>query len=409
MWDPRDGEVPDMNSLQPGVITNVMQPRFIIVRVKGKLIPIGSCNGKITSYRKQKIHFTNFRKHPVDLLFAVTYHKLQGVTLDKLILSINKHPNHRLRLVLSSLYVGLSRVHTLNEIRVLPYSSEDVDYLITLKHDVLLKDWVNNYTGKGYWKYDGFKTFERKMLEKTKLDLGLVDDLAMLTIQECKDYLSKLDIIATGTKVTDLRSALRESYTHGRRLLNIDNGTLLMRQRISLYTQLKKLGDFWKLSLSRLRYYAKRLGILNSIKLRKHSIISALKQFETIHCPEMFTSTNTQVADVGSVSSLLQQKNVLNAFSKPVDAIPMSRKRRKTNLLYESADSQPLRLQRRYKGLHNPNIRCYFNAVVQCLLHCPLARQSFETLPEQALSINVLSELYVFSSTGCATMMLQLM
>ena len=107
----------------------------------------------------------------------------------------------------------------------------------------------------------------------------------------------------------------------------------------------------------------------------------------------MFTSTNTQVADVGSVSSLLQQKNVLNAFSKPVDAIPMSRKRRKTNLLYESADSQPLRLQRRYKGLHNPNIRCYFNAVVQCLLHCPLARQSIETLPEQALSINVLSEL----------------
>ena len=90
---------------------------------------------------------------------------------------------------------------------------------------------MNNYTGKGYWKYDGFKTFERKMLEKTKLDLGLVDDLAMLTIQECKDYLSKLDIIATGTKVTDLRSALRESYTHGRKLLNIDNGTLLMRQR----------------------------------------------------------------------------------------------------------------------------------------------------------------------------------
>ena len=200
VWDPRDGEVPDMNSLQPGVITNVMQPRFIIVRVKGKLIPIGTCNGKITSYRKQKIRYTNFRKHPVDLLFAVTYHKLQGVTLDKLILSINKHPNPRLRLVLSSLYVGLSRVHSLSEIRVLPYSSEDVDYLITLKLDDLLKDWVNNYTSKGRWKYNGFKTFERKMLEKTKLDLGLIDDLAMLTIQECKHYLSILNIIATGTR-----------------------------------------------------------------------------------------------------------------------------------------------------------------------------------------------------------------
>ena len=50
------------------------------------------------------------------------------------------------------------------------------------------------------------------MLEKTKLDLGLVDDLALLTIQECKVYLSKLDLIANGTKVTDLRSALSESY-----------------------------------------------------------------------------------------------------------------------------------------------------------------------------------------------------
>ena len=82
--------------------------------------------------------------HPVDLLFAVTYHKLQGVTLDKLILAINKHPNYRLRLVLSSLYVGISRVHKLKEVRVLPYTAEDVDYLITLKLDNLLKEWMNN-------------------------------------------------------------------------------------------------------------------------------------------------------------------------------------------------------------------------------------------------------------------------
>ena len=54
VWDPRDGEVPDMNSLQPGVITNVMQPRFIIVRVKGKLLPIGTCNGRIKTFKKQK-------------------------------------------------------------------------------------------------------------------------------------------------------------------------------------------------------------------------------------------------------------------------------------------------------------------------------------------------------------------
>ena len=187
VWDPEDGEVPDMKSLPRGVITTVNQPRFLLVRVKGKLIPIGTCNGKIKGRKKQKNPRKNksprkqgrplvFRKHPVDLLFAVTYHKLQGLTLDKLILTINKHPNPFLRLVLSSLYVGISRVHNLSEVRVLPYTDEDVDYLVKMKFDDLLPAWIKNYTNEGRWKYDGFKTFERKMLEKTQLDLGMVDN-----------------------------------------------------------------------------------------------------------------------------------------------------------------------------------------------------------------------------------------
>ena len=176
-----------------------------------------------------------FRKHPVDLLFAVTYHKLQGVTLDKLILTINKHPNRYLRLVLSSLYVGICRVHNLSEVRVLPYTDEDVDYLVSLKFDDLLSSWIANYTNEGRWNYHGFNSFERKMLEKTQLDLGLVDNLHLLTIQECRNYLTKLDIIATGTKVGDLRSALKDSYSRGRELLNARNDRLLLRQRILLY------------------------------------------------------------------------------------------------------------------------------------------------------------------------------
>ena len=109
-----------------------------------------------------------FRKHPVDLLFAVTYHKLQGVTLDKLVLTINKHPNRLLRLGLSSLYVGISRVHKLSEVRVLPYNDEDVDYLVNLKFDDLLSAWINNYTNEGRWKYDGFN--EPSLNVRTRLE-----------------------------------------------------------------------------------------------------------------------------------------------------------------------------------------------------------------------------------------------
>ena len=55
VWDPNEGEVPDLNSLPPGVLTTVMQPKFILVRVKGKLIPIGTCNATIETRRKKKI------------------------------------------------------------------------------------------------------------------------------------------------------------------------------------------------------------------------------------------------------------------------------------------------------------------------------------------------------------------
>ena len=40
-------------------------------------------------------------------------------------------------------------------------------------------------------------------MEKTLLDLGLVYNLRLLTINECKNYLLKLDLIATGSKVAD--------------------------------------------------------------------------------------------------------------------------------------------------------------------------------------------------------------
>ena len=93
--------------------------------------------------------------------------------------------------------------------------------------------------------------------------------LRLLTIDECRKYLSKLDVIATGAKVADLRLALKESYSHGRDLLLAGNSRLLLRQRISLYKQLKELGDFDNLSASRLRYYAKRLGITKCMSAKR--------------------------------------------------------------------------------------------------------------------------------------------
>ena len=69
------------------------------------------------------------------------------------------------------------------------------------------------------------------------------------------------------------------------------------------------------------------------------------------------------------------------------------RKRRKTNLAYALDDSQADSLERRYKGLENPNNRCYFNAVMQCLLYSPLAKQTIESVARRAQSVDVVCEI----------------
>ena len=74
-------------------------------------------------------------------------------------------------------------------------------------------------------------------------------------------------------------------------MLNAGNDRLLHRQRITLYKQLKKLGDYNKLTVSRLRYFAKRLGIAKCARMRKQIIISALLKFEATHKTEIGSVT----------------------------------------------------------------------------------------------------------------------
>ena len=76
-----------------------------------------------------------------------------------------------------------------------------------------------------------------------------------------------------------------------------------------------------------------------------------------------------------------------------VEARSVSSKRQKINLAYEREDIQAHVSQQRYKGLINPNNRCYFNAVIQCLLYSPLARRTIEMVAQSAQSVDVLCEI----------------
>ena len=126
VWSATDckGAFPNIDTLERGKVHVVPQPTFILVRFKNKhidrIVPIKYTNAKL-ELDVNNDEIINYREHPVDLLFAVTYHKLQGLTLKALVLSLNTHPTYKLRITIPSLYVGLSRVHNIDEIRVLPF------------------------------------------------------------------------------------------------------------------------------------------------------------------------------------------------------------------------------------------------------------------------------------------------
>ena len=144
VWSQKDGKgsVPNMDKLERGKIHLVPQPTFILVRIKNKtidtIVPIKYIHAKLElDWKKGEI--INYREHPVDLVFAVTYHKLQGLKLSALVLSLNTNLNPKLRITIPTLYIGLSRVHNFDEIRILPFWEDDVKHLTSLNSDSLLR------------------------------------------------------------------------------------------------------------------------------------------------------------------------------------------------------------------------------------------------------------------------------
>ena len=85
---------------------------------------------RLTSTRAALAGVTKVAKRPCtyDLAFAVTDYKLQGLTLDHLVVVVGEYPRP-LRHSLSSMYVMLSRVRRSSALRVLEAQSGSVQGL----------------------------------------------------------------------------------------------------------------------------------------------------------------------------------------------------------------------------------------------------------------------------------------
>ena len=130
--------------LPAGIETEVDPPHSVNIQItsdtkKDNIVPIlGKHKTVYIGKNKRPIHF---KHHHIELGFSYTYWKVQGATLDAIILVLNKKP-FKPNISLRSFYVGISRVNNRNDIRLWPI---DIDK----KSCKDLQDCVKNYNDKG--------------------------------------------------------------------------------------------------------------------------------------------------------------------------------------------------------------------------------------------------------------------
>jgi len=101
-----------------------------------------------SSGRAGKIKVSDFSVEPA---FAITFHKLQGKTLPKLLVNLNKTP-HPPHITFEFAYVALTRVRCGADVRALPPPvGKTFSHLCKLKADSKTVAWLNGFDDHGNW------------------------------------------------------------------------------------------------------------------------------------------------------------------------------------------------------------------------------------------------------------------
>jgi hypothetical protein len=97
-------------------------------------------------------HQVSAKPHGVELGFAITFHKVQGKTLARVILDLNKRP-FTPSVSFSALYVAITRVRRNADMRVLkPQPGGNLDHLMKLAPSINLRAWLCGFrTPTGIW------------------------------------------------------------------------------------------------------------------------------------------------------------------------------------------------------------------------------------------------------------------
>ncbi|KAJ3268737.1 hypothetical protein HDU76_011374, partial [Blyttiomyces sp. JEL0837] len=101
---------------------------------------------------------TTVHEPPFALSYAMTYHVVQGATLDKAILDFNNYPTFPTGLNINSGYVAITRAKELKSIRVMGLNDQTkastkktIDKFIKFSHNPIYIQYIQSYNSEGYF------------------------------------------------------------------------------------------------------------------------------------------------------------------------------------------------------------------------------------------------------------------
>ena len=167
-WD--EGIVPHQFAVTyaPGELVEVPVPHTINVlrKRKDKTTEVVPMIAKRVSSDKGDATLQRMR-HPVELGFCVTFHKIQGQTVDRIILAL--HPRSSCQLLSMSfemLYVALTRVRSAEDIRIMFCPIKGLQHLQKLKRPPFFDAWLKAYNNHGMW--DAAELSRQAEIDKNK-------------------------------------------------------------------------------------------------------------------------------------------------------------------------------------------------------------------------------------------------
>jgi hypothetical protein len=143
-----------------------------------------------------------YKKFPLDLGFATTFHKVQGQTLRRVIMFLHERPTKQLaKLIWESLYVAMTRVKSGDDMRVcyrgsdaeFP-STEGLKHLKKLKRPELYDAWLAAYDKNGNWDDTKLKLEAARDGRVVRQTLRRVTCLSRTSRPKLKEWCGVLDV-----------------------------------------------------------------------------------------------------------------------------------------------------------------------------------------------------------------------